>query len=106
MGAHAVGHRFDQVRSVAAARPVGSRADGSIDAEDVVAIDPNTREAVTLGALRNGSSSLLGKRYRNSPVVVLAQENHGGFEDAGKVHRLVPVALRRRAIAEGPQDNV
>src|SRR5438094_751903 len=103
---HAVGHGLDQVRTIPPARPLRGGTDGGKDAEDIIAVDANAREAVPWGPLGDGSRRLFGQRHRDRPMVVLAEEDDRCSEDAGKVHRLMPIALRRCAVAKGAQDDV
>ncbi len=93
MRAHTVGDGFDQVGPLPLTRTRGGRADGGVDAQDIITVDPDPGKAVALGAVDDGAGGLLRQRDRNRPVVVLTEEDHGGLEDAGKIHGFVPVAL-------------
>src|SRR6202011_1261748 len=94
---------LDQVRPVVLTSSAGGRARRRVDCENIVAVDANPGKAVSPGPLCDGSGRLFCKRDGNGPRIVLTEKDDRGTKDAGEVHRLVPVALGRGAVAEGYQ---
>ncbi len=82
------------------AGPVHRLAGGVEDRLDVVAVDLDPGEAVTLGALDRVDRELELVRSRVGELVVLEDEDRGQAVDPGEVHRLVPLAVGGRALAE------
>jgi hypothetical protein len=72
--------------------------------EHVVAVDPHAREAEALGPLVQRDAALVGRRRRDAPLVVLAEEHDRRLVDAGPDEGLVDVALAARAVAEVGDD--
>ena len=106
MRAHPVGDGLDQIGAVAGPRAGGRAPHRSVDAEHVIAIDPDAGKPIPPRALGDRPGRLLRQRDRDRPVVVLAEKDDRCLEDAGEVHRLVPVSLRRRAIPEGREHDL
>ena len=101
VGEEAIGHRLDQGWPAPRPRPRHRVTRGQVDAEEVVAVDLNAREAVGDRAVRQRPRSCLpGARDRDRPLVVDADEDEGQAEDAGEVHRLLRVSVRARPVAE------
>jgi hypothetical protein len=77
-----------------------------VDREEVVAVHELARDAVARGpggeALRRG---LQRDGRGDRPAVVLQEEDDRRPADPGEVHRLVHVALARRAVAEERHDD-
>ena len=71
---------------------------------DVVAVDPQTREAEASGPLVERDAGLPVVRLGDRPLVVLAEEDDRGVVDRGEDEGLVDVALAGRAVAEEGDD--
>jgi hypothetical protein len=72
-----------------------------IDGKDVVAVNLDPFEAVGDRLLREGlGRRLSGARHGDRILIVLAEEDHGDFEDPGEVEPLVEVPFRSGAIAK------
>ena len=67
---------------------------------DVVAVDLDAGEPVGRGALDRVDRELELVRGRVGELVVLEHEDDRQLVDAGEVHRLVPLAVGGRALAE------
>jgi hypothetical protein len=92
--AEPIGQRLDQSRSAAGPRLVQGMADRLAHGDHVV--------AVHLQSLDAGGDRLLGQcfggglrhaRYRDCPLVVVDDEDHGQCPSASGIHRLVDIAL-------------
>ena len=104
--AHPVGVRLDQRRALAVAGVVERRAGHRVGGEHVVAVDPDAGEAEAGGALVERDAGLPLERLGDRVLVVLAEEDDRGVEDAGPDERLVDVALAGRAVAEVGDDRL
>ena len=97
----AIGLAFDQDRTFAGARLCDQALAQLEHGEQVVARAHVTLEAVGHRAVGHVlDRHLLLERRRVRVAVVLAHEDHRQLVHAGKVHRLMHVAARRRAFAE------
>ena len=101
MRAEPIRHRLDQRRAAADAsafeRPLGDL----VDRQDVVAVDPDTRHAVTDCFVGQRWSPVLVRQWgRDGPSVVLHVEDARRLVDCREVQRLVDVTLARRSIAD------
>ena len=100
MRAHPVGVRLDERRALAGPRRVERRPGDRQAGEHVVAVDPDAGEAEAQRPLVERDAGLLLDRLGDRPLVVLAEEDERGVEDARPHERLVDVALAGRAVAE------
>src|SRR6202171_3566943 len=92
---------FDQGRTTAGPCPLRRLGHGRVDGEEVIAGNPNARNAVGGRSFRDaGSSDLQRLRHRDRPVIVLAEEDHRTAVDAGKVK---PSVKAPRAVAPSPK---
>src|SRR3989475_433479 len=97
----AVGARLDHGGPPAAPRLVRGRFRDRVDREQIVPVDADAVEAVRQSLLgKSLRGGLAGDRDGDGPLVVLAEEDRRGLEDAREVHRGVEVALARGAVAE------
>ena len=96
--AHRLGR--DQRRPLARAGTVGRDARDLEHGLDVVAVDAHPREPVGLRASHgiDGELELGGRRV--GKLIVLEDEDDRQAMDGGEVHRLVPLPVRRGALAE------
>ena len=62
--------------------PLGGRVDG----QDVIAVHPDAGNPVAAGAVDQRNLGLDLKGNRDGPVVVLAEEHHGGVVGGGENH--------------------
>ncbi len=104
MGGHPIGEGLDQRRSVTGTGTVEHRGRHGIRGKNVVAVDPDAREAEAVGALVDRGAGLAGVGLGDGPLVVLAEEDDRAVVDAGEDERLVVVALRGRAVAHAGDD--
>jgi hypothetical protein len=90
---HAVGVGLDEQGAVAVAGLVQAVLRHGIRGEDVVAVDAHAGEAEAAGALEERDAGLLLDGLGDGPLVVLAEEDHGGVEARRVDERLVDIAL-------------
>ena len=104
---HAIGDGLDEGRSPAAARTLERDARRGHDGENVVAVNPEARDAEPRGAVGDRPDGLHADGLGDRPLVVLAEEDHGSLEAGGENHGLVDVALAGGTVAEvGDGDRV
>ncbi len=85
---------------VAAASPLqGGRRD-RVHGEHVVAVHPDAGKSKTRRPPVQRNAGLTLDRFRNSPLVVLAEEHDRGVVRAGEDESLVDITLTGRAVAE------
>ena len=101
-----VGDRLDQLRAAAVADRAGHLGHHRVDDRDVVAIDPDTGNAVGLGSLGDGDPHGARLRHRHRVLVVLAEEDDGHIPEGGEVEGLVKAALVGSTVAEDAEHQV
>ena len=97
---HPVGDGLDVGRAAAGSSAIESDAHRGHDRDDVVAVDPDARDAEAGRTVGDRAHGLHPDGLRDRPLVVLAEEDDRGREARGEDHGLVDVALAGRAIAE------
>jgi hypothetical protein len=96
-----VGHALDHGRAFPAAGAGRGLPGGGEHGEDVVAVHLDAGNAIGQGLLGQGArTGLILPRHRDRPLVVLAQEEGRGGEDAGEVQGLVEIAFGGGPVAE------
>ena len=75
-----------------------------MDGDHVVSVHPDARESVALGPVGERDAGLHGAGDGDRPVVVLAEEHHGGLVGSGEHHGLMDVAFGAGAVAEVDHD--
>src|SRR5438445_3259843 len=106
VAAPAIGHRLDQRRTRARARPRHGRLRRLVDGEDVVAVHADAGDAV--GGRTPGDGLARGRpraRRRERVLVVLAEVDDRQLPDGGEVERLVDHALVGAPVAEERDDH-
>src|SRR4051812_33434837 len=96
----AIRHRLDELRALAAPRPLDRLGRDLAHLPDVVAVDRDRRDPERRRAVGDlaGGDVLVGREL--AVAVVLAHEHDGEAEDLGEVQALVEVALVDGAVAE------
>jgi hypothetical protein len=104
MALHAQGQTLDQGRASALARLLDRQLRLPVDGENVRPVHDDALEAVGLGTVGDLLARVLEVcRCRVSPLVVVADEDHGQLPYAREVHPLMGVAPGGRSVAE-PRD--
>src|SRR5215211_2041293 len=104
MGTHAVGVGLDQGRAAARTCSLEGRCGGCVDREHVIAIDTYAGEPEARSPAIQRNSRLPLNRFRDRPLIVLAEEDDWCVVGAGENERLVDIALAGSAVAEVADD--
>ncbi len=108
MGARAIGHEFDQRRSVARPSALGSPARRGMDREEVVSVHTQARDANARPS--RGERTLLAAgeplERGDRPLIVDHVEDHRRPVHLGKQQGMMEICLCRAALADPSRGNV
>src|SRR5829696_7918236 len=102
--AHPVRVRLDEARAVSASRALQSGGRHGVHRENVISVDPYAGEAEPGSTPVQRDAGLAFDRFRNRPLVVLAEEDDGSGVGAGEDKGLVDITLAGGAVTEIADD--
>src|ERR1700741_2110995 len=102
MAFDAIGVKLDHRRAVIGARAIRGPLCRGIDCEKIVAVDAQTRNAVTYGARSERRALTAGdtRETRNRPLIVDHIQDHWRAIDTGEIHRVMEITLGGGAFAD------